>query len=159
MFQGHIVRHISQSGQLQRVVHLRKDPHPLTEREECLSPERIGRYIPQPKIEAMPKGSWREFDSSGSKARPVKQESMTLKAQRPVRVQRTRGGKGGKTVTIISGLELQPSQSKLLLKRLKASCGTGGTLKEDCLELQGDQVDAVLEYLRNAGFAPKRSGG
>jgi translation initiation factor 1 len=76
-----------------------------------------------------------------------------------VRVQRTRAGKGGKMVTAISGLELADAELKALLKQLKASAGTGGSLKEGVIELQGDQVAAALAALEQAGFRPKQAGG
>jgi translation initiation factor 1 len=76
-----------------------------------------------------------------------------------VRVQRTKAGKGGKTVTVISGLEIADSEALALLKALKARVGTGGAMKEGLLELQGDQVAAVLGELENAGFKPKQAGG
>ncbi|WP_320666510.1 translation initiation factor [Prochlorococcus sp. MIT 1307] len=106
----------------------------------------------------MPKGSWLEFnDPSTSKMQ--RSQSIADKAERHVRVQRLRGGKGGKTVTVISGLELDSIAAKSLLKRLKTRCGTGGTLKADALELQGDQVSDALELLRQEGYRPKKSGG
>jgi len=106
----------------------------------------------------MPKGSWREFDDP-SISKPNRVKSIIEKAELNVRVQRTRGGKGGKTVTVISGLELNDGEAKSLLKILKARCGTGGTLKGDSLELQGDQIVDTLELLRKEGYRPKKSGG
>jgi translation initiation factor 1 len=76
-----------------------------------------------------------------------------------VRVQRTKAGKGGKTVTLIAGLELPEAEALVLLRQLKASVGTGGTLKEGVIELQGDQVEAALAALDRAGFRAKRAGG
>ena len=106
----------------------------------------------------MPKGGWREFDDPSTSKRE-RFKSRASKAECNVRVQKKRGGKGGKTVTVITGLELDEAQSRHLLKRFKASCGTGGTLKGVVLELQGDQVKAVLELLRKDGYSPKQSGG
>ena len=106
----------------------------------------------------MPKGSWREFDDP-STSRPDRPLSISSKSERNVYVQKTRGGKGGKTVTVITGLDLDDQEAKLLLKSLKARCGAGGTLKGESLELQGDQVVVVLELLRKEGYCPKKSGG
>ncbi len=107
----------------------------------------------------MPKGSWREFDNSQATIRPYKLPSKLNTEEQPVRVQRTRGGKGGKTVTVVSGLKIPDLEAKNLLKRLKAKCGTGGTFKGEFLELQGDQVEVLLELLQKEGYCPKRSGG
>jgi translation initiation factor 1 len=76
-----------------------------------------------------------------------------------VRVQRTKAGKGGKTVTLISGLELPPGEALALLKQLKGRAGTGGGLKDGVMELQGDQVAMALVALEQAGFRPKQAGG
>ena len=106
----------------------------------------------------MPKGSWREFDEP-SISRPTRPQSSSDKSELNVLVQKTRGGKGGKTVTVISGLNIDAEKAKHLLKRLKTICGTGGTCKGQVLEIQGDQVFRVLELLRKEGYRPKRSGG
>ena len=107
----------------------------------------------------MTKGSWREFDGIDPKARPLEAKPITPKADRQVRVQRIRGGKRGKTVTLIKGLELSDAQLRLMLKNLKSRCGAGGTVKGDLLELQGDQIEVVLDFLIKEGYFPKQSGG
>jgi translation initiation factor 1 len=76
-----------------------------------------------------------------------------------VRVQRTRAGKGGKLVTVITGLEIGEAEAKALLKALKSGAGTGGTLRDGVIELQGDQLAVALERLTAAGFRPKQAGG
>ncbi len=106
----------------------------------------------------MPKGSWREFDEDKASSQNFNNLSVIPKLDRKVRVQRVKAGKGGKTVTLIRGLELQKNEARLLLKSLKANCGTGGTVKGDSLELQGDQVHLVIELLKKEGFCPKQSG-
>jgi translation initiation factor 1 len=113
---------------------------------------------------AMPKGGWREFDDPRAGASPLQRPGTGAAAAVPragqrVRVQRTRAGKGGRTVTVITGLEIPEPEAKTLLKRLKAACGTGGALKEGAIELQGDQVAAALAALEGEGFRPKRAGG
>ena len=108
----------------------------------------------------MPKGGWQEFSSIDSLQRPSGPAGEpTPKSQQMVRVQPTRGGKGGKTVTVIRGLELDTAGFKTLLKKLKTRIGSGGTTKDGVIELQGDQVDPALELLSKEGYQPKRSGG
>ena len=113
----------------------------------------------------MPRGGWQEFTGPGGlsgQSRAMERPDVSQvnpKEQQAVRVQRTRGGKRGKTVTQITGLELPATEAKALLKRLKARAGTGGTFKDDLLELQGDQVSLVLEFLQSEGFRPKQAGG
>jgi translation initiation factor 1 len=108
------------------------------------------------------KAGWQEFGSlsgAASLARPAAASPATPRAQQQVRVQRTKAGKGGKLVTAITGLELPEAEARSLLKQLKASAGTGGTLKDGVIELQGDQVAPALEALEQAGFRPKQAGG
>ena len=107
----------------------------------------------------MPKGSWKEFDDLSGNGNGTCSQNTLSKVDRVVRIQKTRGGKRGKTVTIIKGLSLNECDLKKLLKKLKIKCGTGGTIKEDLVELQGDQVKAALDVLKNDGFNPKQSGG
>ena len=108
----------------------------------------------------MPKVGWQEFSSAESLQRPSGPAAEpTAKAQQMVRVQPTRGGKGGKTVTVIRGLELDAAGFKALLKKLKTRIGSGGTAKDGVIELQGDQVDLALELLCKEGYRPKRAGG
>jgi translation initiation factor 1 len=111
------------------------------------------------------KGGWQEFSgSAASTARPSAGPSAaggatTPKAQQKVRVQRTKAGKGGKLVTAITGLEIPEVEARALLKTLKASSGTGGSLKDGVIELQGDQVAPALAALEKEGFRPKQAGG
>ena len=108
----------------------------------------------------MAKGSWQEFSRAESTARPAGLEvPATTRSQQRVRVQRTKAGKGGKLVTAITGLELPEAELKTLLKQLKAVAGTGGTVKDGVIELQGDQVAAALGALEKAGYRPKQAGG
>jgi len=70
-----------------------------------------------------------------------------------------RKGRGGKSVTVIEGLQISGEDSEKLLKQLKAKLGTGGTVKNGSLEIQGDHCDTVMAELTRVGYKPKRSGG
>ena len=107
----------------------------------------------------MPKGGWREFNESEATIGNDNQNSVLPKGKRQVRIEKTRSGKKGKLVTVVKGLGLNTLEAKTLLKRLKIACGTGGTVKGDWLELQGDQITKVFDYLFKDGFRPKISGG
>jgi translation initiation factor 1 len=76
-----------------------------------------------------------------------------------VRVSREKAGRGGKTVTGVRGLALDASALADWGKRLRGACGTGGTVKDPGVELQGDHVERVIAWLQEQGFAAKRSGG
>jgi translation initiation factor 1 len=74
-------------------------------------------------------------------------------------VQTTRKGKGGKTVTVVSGFQSSPETLAQLLKQLKAKCGSGGTVKDDTLEIQGDHRQTLVQLLVTLGYPAKISGG
>jgi len=76
-----------------------------------------------------------------------------------VRLQRQSKGRGGKTVTIVTGLTLPPVELQQLARRLKKHCGVGGALKGDVLELQGDQRATLQALLEKEGFHVKLAGG
>jgi translation initiation factor 1 len=75
------------------------------------------------------------------------------------RVSRETKGRGGKAVTLVRGLPLHADALAALGKRLRTACGAGGTLKDGVLEVQGDHVERVLEWLAREGYAAKRAGG
>lgn len=68
-------------------------------------------------------------------------------------------GRGGKTVTVIRGLQLSAEDLKSLSKILKTTCGTGGTLKGQDIEIQGDHRQKIAEKLRALGYKTKFVGG
>jgi translation initiation factor 1 len=75
------------------------------------------------------------------------------------RVSRESKGRGGKTVTVVRGLSLDDAALVPLGKLLRTGCGSGGTVKDGVIEVQGDHADQVLELLRKQGLAVKRAGG
>ena len=76
-----------------------------------------------------------------------------------VRVSRQTKGRGGKSVTLVKGLALDAAALALLGKQLRTACGSGGTVKDGVIEVQGDHCELVMEALRAQGHHPKRSGG
>lgn len=76
-----------------------------------------------------------------------------------VRVSRETGGRGGKTVTVIRGVPLAPDALATLARRLKAACGSGGTVRDGTIELQGDHRDAAVALLTADGYRVKLAGG
>ncbi|MBL8286596.1 MAG: translation initiation factor Sui1 [Rubrivivax sp.] len=76
-----------------------------------------------------------------------------------VRVSRESKGRGGKTVTQVRGLPLAEAELQALGKALRAQCGSGGTVKDGVIEVQGDHVERVLALLAARGVAAKRAGG
>jgi translation initiation factor 1 len=76
-----------------------------------------------------------------------------------VRIFRERGGRGGKVVTVIRGLRLGDAALADLTAELKRLCGAGGTVRDDAVEIQGDQRERVAERLRALGYRVKLAGG
>ncbi len=76
-----------------------------------------------------------------------------------VRIQRETKGRRGKGVTLISGIPLVGDELKSLAKILKQKCGTGGTIKNGVIEIQGDHRDLLLSLLQEKGWQVKKAGG
>ncbi|MBF0277866.1 MAG: translation initiation factor Sui1 [SAR324 cluster bacterium] len=76
-----------------------------------------------------------------------------------VRVGRESKGRKGKGVTLITGLPLDDDGLRKLAKLFKQKCGTGGTLKNGVIEIQGEHREFLIEELKTQGFNVKRSGG
>lgn len=76
-----------------------------------------------------------------------------------VRVRRETKGRGGKTVTTVSGVLLAEAELKELAAALKKRCGCGGSLKDGVIEIQGEHVELLISELQKRGFTVKKSGG
>jgi translation initiation factor 1 len=74
-------------------------------------------------------------------------------------IRRETKGRGGKTVTMIMDLQLNTKEMKALAKQLKKACGTGGTVKDGTIEIQGDHREKVATRLRSLGYKTKFVGG
>jgi translation initiation factor 1 len=79
--------------------------------------------------------------------------------QQTVYLHRESKGRGGKGVIIVKGLVLSPADLTALAKTLKQACGSGGTIKEGAIELQGQEREKVSEVLKNLGYKVKLAGG
>ncbi len=76
-----------------------------------------------------------------------------------VRVSRETKGRGGKAVTLVKGVAMEAQGLAALGKQLKAACGSGGTVKDGVIEIQGDHVEKVMVALQAQGHTVKRVGG
>lgn len=76
-----------------------------------------------------------------------------------MRVGRETKGRGGKGVTVITGLGLSAAELETLAGELKRRCGCGGTVRDGVIEIQGEQRDTIVALLRARGFDAKRAGG
>ncbi len=87
------------------------------------------------------------------------QNKSVPKTDGVVRVSRETKGRGGKSVTLVKGLALDALAMASLGKQLKAACGSGGTVKDGVIEVQGDHADTLVAVLQRQGHTVKRSGG
>lgn len=77
-----------------------------------------------------------------------------------VEIRRETGGRGGKTVTTVSGfVGIGLPEKEELAKRMRNAAGSGGTVKDGQIEIQGDKREVVAKILREAGFQPVLAGG
>ena len=100
----------------------------------------------------MGKKNWIEFDNQEKKSdETAKVDTVSKKSE--INISRQKKGKKGKTVTLIRGLDIEDEiLLKELLKKIKVFCGTGGTLIDGNIQLQGDMVSKSIEFLRKEGF-------
>ena len=100
----------------------------------------------------MGKKNWIEFDNQEKKSEETAKSDNFSKRSK-INISKQKKGKKGKTVTLIRGLETEDEiLLKELLKKIKIFCGTGGTLIDSNIQLQGDMVLKSIEFLRKEGF-------
>ena len=80
-------------------------------------------------------------------------------ARPAIRVGRETKGRAGKGVTVVTGLPLARAQLEALARDLKKRCGSGGTVRDGVIEIQGEHRDTVVQELTKLGYQAKRSGG
>ncbi len=97
-------------------------------------------------------------------SRPVSQPAAKKEAPEKNRgrvdIKRTTAGRGGKTVTLVTGfVGIGLPEKESLAKKMRNACGCGGTVKDGDIEIQGDQRETVARILTEAGFRPVFAGG
>ncbi|MDX2479798.1 MAG: translation initiation factor Sui1 [Desulfuromusa sp.] len=91
--------------------------------------------------------------------KPAHNPANSAKIDGIVRLHRETKGRKGQGVTLITGIPLTGDELKSLAKALKQKCGTGGTIKNGVIEIQGDHRDLLLSLLEDKGWKVKKSGG
>ncbi len=100
----------------------------------------------------MRKKNWIEFSNKNFTEEHRSNKSNFSKNNK-IKIFTEKKGKRGKTITIVSGLDMYDLEIILeLLKKLKIFCGTGGTLTDSGIQLQGDMCEKVRDYLRKDGY-------
>ena len=100
----------------------------------------------------MGKKNWIEFDNQEKISEEITRVNTFNKGSK-INISKHKKGKKGKTITLIRGLGTEDEiLLKELLKKIKVFCGTGGTLVDSNIQLQGDMVSKSIEFLRKEGF-------
>ena len=100
----------------------------------------------------MGKKNWIEFDNQEKNSEEIAEEDNFNKKSK-INISKQKKGKKGKTITLIKGLGTEDEiLLKELLKKIKVFCGTGGTLIDSNIHLQGDMVSRSIEFLHKEGF-------
>ena len=96
--------------------------------------------------------NWIEFNNNNIKNGDIKDKVFEGQSKK-IKIHKEKKGKKGKTVTVISGFRSEnTSQIGILLKKLKVYCGTGGSLHDQGIQLQGDMQEKVKFFLRKEGY-------
>lgn len=91
---------------------------------------------------------------------PAKKAAASAPAgKQTAKLRLEKGGRRGKIVTVVFNLTLPADRLKEVLRDAQKACGTGGTLRPDGFEIQGDHRDRIEEHLRSLGMTVKRAGG
>ena len=93
----------------------------------------------------------KENKSAPAKSLPPQQQTAYL--------HRESKGRGGKAVTLVKNLTLSPADMKNMAKKLKAVCGSGGTVKDSVIEIQGEHREKIAAALEKMGYKVKIAGG
>jgi translation initiation factor 1 len=106
------------------------------------------------------------YSTGIGRIKPSKEKNNSLAANNSrdpndgiVRIHRETKGRGGKGVSVIVGLNLKTAELELLAKKLKQLCGTGGTVKDGTIEIQGDQREKLKQALEKMDYVVKIAGG
>jgi translation initiation factor 1 len=106
------------------------------------------------------------YSTGLGRIKPAKEKNMTEASNSYrdpddgiIRIHRESKGRGGKGVCVITGLKLKNNELLELAKKLKQICGTGGTVKDHLIEIQGDQRERLKQSLEKMGYTVKLAGG
>ncbi|MGO2498526.1 MAG: stress response translation initiation inhibitor YciH [Vibrio litoralis] len=91
--------------------------------------------------------------------KPEEEVKQRPKGDGIVRIQRETKGRKGKGVCVVTGLDMNDTELKLMAAELKKVCGCGGSVKDGTIEIQGDNRDKIKTHLEKKGHTVKLAGG
>ncbi len=97
-------------------------------------------------------------DQRKQKDKPTSASSLSPSEQTAYLHRETKG-RGGKVVSVVRNLQLSDKDLKDLSRKLKAACGTGGTIKDGMIEIQGEHREKIAAILQNLGYKTRVAGG
>jgi translation initiation factor 1 len=112
----------------------------------------------KPKANPLERRAYSEFGGEVTNSAATSRPDVPPNQQQ-LKVQASRKGRKGKTVTVVSGFQTSAATLTDLAKKLKNHCGAGGAVKEDTIEVQGDHGDKIQQFLVELGYKAKISGG
>lgn len=107
----------------------------------------------------MSKNSRLVYSTDQGRVKEEKEAASAPEGDGIVRIMRETKGRKGKGVTLVTGLQMEAAELKKLAKRLKQLCGTGGSVKDFVIEIQGDQREVIKAELEKQGHTVKLAGG
>lgn len=107
----------------------------------------------------MNKNSRLVYSTDGGRVREQPTDAGPASGDGIIRIQRSSKGRGGKTVSVVTGVSLAGAELKALAKKLKQVCGTGGAVKDGNIEIQGDHRDTLKNALEKLDYTVKLAGG
>lgn len=102
--------------------------------------------------------AYQEFGLSSNLEALESEVQDILSQKQNIHIESTRSGRKGKTVTVMTGFQHSTEELAKLLKRLKNQCGSGGTIKDNTLEIQGDHRQKLVTVLSQLGYKVKIRG-
>ncbi len=119
-----------------------------------------GQGVSKPEGQGSATASAARPSTQNPKPRNQNPAAPPLRNRGRVDIKRTTAGRGGKTVTVVSGcVGIGAPEKEQLAKKIQKACGAGGTVKDGCIEIQGDQRETAARILSEAGFRPVFAGG
>lgn len=107
----------------------------------------------------MSKNSKLVYSTDKGRIKDTPEQPIAPETDGKIRVKRETKGRKGAGVSIVEGLTLEAKPLKALAKQLKQHCGTGGTIKEYTIEIQGDHREKIVAFLCKKGYNAIKAGG